>query len=134
MNIEIHYSKEGKKIIPITISLHNEKSEYFKKTYIIQKNTGRIKFFCDWPFNTKINLDFTSTHTNIEANYFTITKFIFDDFWESVDLTMKGAVLTDNKHAIINDVENGNFNSMFYTGTLRYSIPTRPMLNWTTKL
>jgi len=135
MNIEIYYTKEGASTIPIIVSLRDATSTsiYFKKIYSIQQNTGCIKFFCDWPFSTNINLDFTTEDKNVEFDYFTITKFIFDDFWESVDLTMKGTILL-NKDSNQIVTSSCDYNSLYYTGTLRYSIPRRPMTNWTTKL
>jgi hypothetical protein len=123
MNVSINYSKQGTDNIPITVSMHD-----FIREYLITSANGSIDFYNDWPYNTDCYLDITTNSTNIVNNNIEITSFDFDDFWK-----FKTRVYT-GQNIYIPQLENqpvltGN-NVLFFTGTLRYTIPPRPISNW----
>lgn len=133
MNIEIHYKKEGENPVVLDISMHNNIDIFYKSTYTIDKNCGMVKFYCDWPFGTFCYADFSSRDPEVIVNYITITRFVFDDFWSSPDLVHNGMNCPADPSSTLASTDSSDFNSIFYVGTLRYTIPPRPLLNWTTK-
>jgi len=128
MNIEVFFKKQGILAIPITVSMHNGVEIFFKEKFNVQED-GSIKFYCDWPYNTLCYFDFSTNSDTITSNQITIARFIFDEFWDSIDLTYKGENLPIEDMSIANVIDS---NGLFYIGTLRYTIPPRPLVNWVT--
>lgn len=128
MNIKVFYSKEGDSNIPLLIKMHNESDVFYHQTFSITENSGSIDFFCDWPFRTVCYLDFCVSTPSITYDYMSIERFWFDDLWDSKDLVYRGRNIPDTENSAV-DTECNDSNSIFYTGTLRYTIPPRPILN-----
>ena len=128
MNVEIIYDKAGTGVIPLTISMHNDSEIWFKNTYQID-SAGSIKFYCDWPYYTVNYFDLSTDDKTISLNYITVNQFIFDDFYNSVDLTYRGINIPNNSTIDI-ETDSATFNSIWYSGTLRYVIAPRPITNW----
>lgn len=122
MNVCISYEKEGASVIPLTITMHN-KDVWVETTENVESNNGTINFYCDWPHGVECFLDFTVDTPKVIPDHITITKFVFDDFWELHTKCLLGTKLEDGT-----TVQRSN--SIFYVGTLRYTIPPRPLTNW----
>ena len=116
MNIVISYEKEGATIIPVTITVHNNTGILFSKEFQFDKNKGTVEFDYTRPIHTICNLDLTVTDARVIPDYIIITGFQFDNFWNLNKMCMFGKNIINNQITI----ENGN--SIFFIGTLRYSL------------
>ena len=136
MNIEIKYNKVGESDIPLNIKLHNLSEIFYNNEFLISENNGSLQFYCDWPFHTESYLEFSTQEENISSDYITFIQFIFDDFWNSVDLTHRGKNIPSNTNTNDQyiDTQDSTSNSLFFAGTLQYKIPHRPLCNWTMHL
>ena len=123
MNISINYSKQGTDSITITVSMHD-----FSKRYLINSSKGSIDFYNDWPYATICFLDISTDCVEIVNNTIEITSFDFDNFWNFKNWVYTG------QNIYVPQVENqpmiNDNNVLYFTGTLRYTIPPRPISNW----
>jgi len=124
MNIELCYQKVGASHIPLDVKLYNDDAVFYQDHVVITDNVGSIKFWCDFPSNCDCFLEFTTSAPVVVYDTVTFTQIKLDDYWE---LTTECVTAHKIENGIVSD--EANYDSLFYTGSLRYQIH-RPIFKW----